>query len=146
MALAYTFRVLENSARNYILQANAVDTSTTAVATTGTASNGIIAANGYTPTTHLKLYRVWYSIYNLDVRVQWHATTNVDIAIVSGGYGEMNFDEMFGHSTFVNNDGGAGVTGDIDIAPSYASNITTGGGVTASLSLTLFAIKGVSFP
>jgi len=146
MALAYTFRVLENGPRNYILQANAVDVATTAVATTGTASNGIIAANGYTPTTHLKLYRIWYSIYNLDVRVQWHATTNVDIAILSGGYGDLNFDEMAAHSTFMINDGGVGVTGDIDIAPSYASTITTAGGVTASLSLTLFAIKGAGFP
>jgi hypothetical protein len=143
MAQTYSFRVLENAARNYILQVNATDAVTTTAGTTNGTSTGIIAANGYTPTIHLKISRVLYNTTNCVAQLQWHATTNTVIASLSG-FGDFSLYEMASRSTFINNDQGTGATGDIDLQSFAIGTVTGGAGlVTASLSLILFCIKGV---
>lgn len=142
MAMVYTFRVLENGSRNYILQVNGTDAATTVAATADGTTTGIMAANGFTPSVKAKVQRILYNTWNNTVLVQWKATTNVNIAALSG-YGDFNLGDKIGISTFINNDGGAGVTGDIDIANFGQAAVTGGAGlVAASFSLVLFVNKG----
>src|SRR5690348_12372092 len=84
MAMAFTFTVLENSSRNYILQVVGVDTGATTAYTQDGSSSGIIAANGYTPTTSLKVRKIEYNATNCAARLQWHQTTNAELAFLSG--------------------------------------------------------------
>lgn len=143
MAMAFTFRVLENGARNYTLQVNAVDASATTVATSNGSSNGIVAANGYAGvTTHFKIRRILYNTVNSIARVQWHATSNVDLVFLNG-FGDFNMTDKFGMSPqgFFD-DGGAGVTGDIDITSVATSTVAAGNNATSAFSLVFFCIKG----
>lgn len=137
MAMAFAFQVLENSARNYILSINGVDTATTVAATAYTTQSGIIAANGYTPTTSLKIRRILYNAQNCIARFQWHATSNVDFLTLSG-YG--NYD-LWNTPSLINSKA-TGATGDIDLIVSTISAITTGGGATAAMTIVLEAVKG----
>lgn len=138
MAMAFTFQVLENSARNYILSINGVDSASTTAATTDGGSNGIIAANGYTPTTSLKIRRLVYNTTNCVVRFQWHATSNVDFLSLSG-YG--NYD-LWNTPSLINSKA-TGATGDIDLLTYGVNTVTGGGGLfTAGFTIVLEAIKG----
>lgn len=142
MAMAFTFRVMENAARNYILQVVGVDVASTTAATADGSTTGIVAANGYTPTTHFKVRRILYDTTNCVARIQWHATSNVDLAVLSG-YGDFNLTDKAGSNPMgIWDDGGVGVTGDIDISSSAIATVATGGGVTASITLVFFCIKG----
>lgn len=143
MAMAFTFRVLENSARNYILQVNGVDAANTTVAAQNGTSAGIIAANGYTPTVHLKVKRLVYSNTNVLVRLQWHATSNVDLAIMTNDSGDLNLVRWGMSCQGMWNDGGVGVTGDIDIFTVPLATVAAGANpVTAATTFVLHAIKG----
>lgn len=143
MAMAFTFRVLENGARNFILQVNGADAVTTTAATSDGTSNGILNANSITPTVHNKVRRITYNTLNCTARLQWHATTNVDLAYFTG-YGEF---DMIWPGNLGNmgiwDDGGTGVTGDIDLA-SFATNTVTGGAglLTAAMTLLIYGVKG----
>lgn len=143
MAMAFTFRVLENGARNYILQVNGADASATTAATSNGTTNGIIAANGYTGvTTHFKVRRILYNTVNSIARVQWHATSNVDLAFLNG-FGDWNMTDKFGSNPQgIWDDGGTGATGDIDITSVATSTVAAGNNATAALSLLFFCIKG----
>ena len=136
MAMAFTFRVLENSARNYILEVVGVDTAATTAYTQDGTSTGIIAANGYTPTTSFKVRKIIYSTTNCAARLQWHQTSNTELAFVNG-YGQINLENTQG----VINDKGAGSTGDIDLY-SIAIAAVASGTVTAAMTLVIECVKG----
>ena len=141
--MVFSFRVLENNARNYILQAIGADATTTTAATQDGNSTGIIAANGYTPTVHLKVRRILYSTWNCVALLQWHASSNVNLAMLNG-YGDLNMTDKLGMSPQgIWDDAGSGISGDIDLY-SYALATVTGGSglVTASMTLVLFCTKG----
>lgn len=137
MAMAFTFSVLENSARNYTLQVTGIDTATTTAWTLDGTSNGIVAANSYTPTTSLKVRRVIYNTTGCMARLQWHQTANGELANVSG-YGTMDMRDVQG----MINPKGTGSTGDIDLT-SIATSANTAGTVTAAMTLIIECIKGV---
>lgn len=137
MAMAFTFSVLENSTRNYILQVTGVDTATTTAWTLDGTSNGIIAANSYTPTTSLKIRRIVYNTTGCMARLQWHQTTNAELANISG-YGSVDLRDTQG----MINPKGAGSTGDIDLT-SIATSANTAGTVTAAMTLVIEMVKGV---
>jgi hypothetical protein len=136
--MAFTYEVLENSARNYILHIVGVDIATTTAFTTDGNAAGIVAANGYTPTTSLKIRRVVYNTTNCAVRLQWHQTTNAEALNISG-YGHYNVRDTQG----IINPKGTGSTGDIDLLTYPIAAVTAGTGVfTAMFSMTLECIKG----
>lgn len=142
MAMAFTFRVLENSVRNYVLEVVGVDTGAVTAYTSDGTSNGILAANGFTPTTSAKVRRIVYNTTNCMARLQWHQTANAELANLSG-FGDLNLD---GSVTTVStqgiiNDKGAGSTGDIDLSSIAIAAVTTGT-VTAALTLVIFIVKG----
>lgn len=89
------------------------------------------------PGTHLKLRRLRYSITgSWIVRLQWDATTPVDIVILGQGEDILEFHNQYAGG-FPNN-GGTGVTGNI--------LVTTVGAATATnpaYTLDLELIKGV---
>lgn len=137
MAMAFTFSVIENSARNYVLQVTGIDTAAVTAYTSDGTSNGIIAANSYTPTTSLKVRRIVYNTTNCMARLQWHQTSNADFANVSG-YGQIDLRDTQG---FINPKG-TGSTGDIDLA-SIAIAAVASGTVTAAMTLVIECTKGV---
>lgn len=137
--MAFKFRVLENSTRNYILEIVGVDTDTTTAYTSDGSSTGILAANGFTPTTSAKVRRVVYNTTNCAVRFQWHQTSNSELANFSG-YGQMDLRDTQG----VINDKGTGSTGDIDMLTYPIAAVTAGAGVvTAMFTIVLEITKGV---
>lgn len=142
MAFSYSFRVLENGARDMILQVQAFDSSTGAIASgAGTTSNGILNANSLPLSTHTKVRRLLFTVSpSVIVRVQWHATSNVDIALLAAN-GDYNLDYARSGCQGIFDDGGSGVTGDIDIAPFYAT-AATGASGPSSFSFVLFMVKG----
>jgi hypothetical protein len=86
------------------------------------------------PGVHLKLRRIRYSIQGMSVRLQWDATTPVDIAILSNGQDILDFTNEYAGG-FPNN-GGSGVTGNILLT-------TIGQLAGSSCTLNLELIKGV---
>lgn len=144
MAMTFNNRVLENGARHFILQVNGVETATTVGGTQDGSATGIIAAAGYTPTAHLKVRRINYSTFNCVLNLQWHATSNVNLAAVAGA-GDIRMNDNLGAAAMgIWDDGAAGVTGDIDIFTTPLTSVTAAsGGVTASVTAILFCIKGV---
>lgn len=147
MAMVFAFRVLENGPRNFVLQVNGSDTANSVAATRNGQSNGILVAAGYTPTIHFKVRRILYSLTNCVADLQWHATTNVDLAILSG-FGDFTLDAMAGKSSQgIWNDAGVGVTGDIDINTITSATVTAGTNpITSAMSLVLFGLKGTGTP
>ena len=138
MAMGFTYEVLENGPRNFILHIVGVDTATTTAFTTDGNAAGVIAANGYAPTTSLKVRRVVYNMTNCAVRLQWHQTTNAELLNLSG-YGHYNVRDTQG----LINPKGTGSTGDIDLLTYPIAAVTAGAGVlTAMFSMTLECIKG----
>ena len=83
------------------------------------------------PTTHLKIWRIWYDCKTMAVRLKWDATSAVDIAIL-GGFGFLDFRDFGG----LTNNGGAGVTGKITFT-------TIGAVANASYTIILECKKGV---
>ncbi|MDB5607789.1 MAG: hypothetical protein JWP25_4689 [Bradyrhizobium sp.] len=136
MAMAFTFSVLENGPRNYVLHIVGVDTAATTAYTSDGSSNGVVAANGYTPTTSLKVRRIVYNTTNCMARLQWHQTTNAELANLSG-YGTVDLRDTQG----LINPKGTGSTGDIDLS-SIAIAAVASGTVTAAMSITLECVKG----
>jgi len=136
MAMSFTFSVIENSARNYILEITGVDTAATTAYTSDGTSNGIVAANGYTPTTSLKVRRIVYNTTNCMARLQWHQTSNAELANLSG-YGTVDIRDTQG----MINPKGAGSTGDIDLS-SIAIAAVASGTVTAAMTLIIECTKG----
>lgn len=138
MAMAFTFSVLENSARNYVLHVVGVDTGTTTAYTSDGSSTGIIAANSYTPTTSLKVRKVVYNTTNCVVRAQWHQNSNAEAFNVSG-YGELCYTDNQG----LINPKGTGSSGDIDLTTYAIGAVTSGSNVVSAMfSMTIECIKG----
>lgn len=137
--MAFSYEVLENSARNFVFVANGVDTTTTVAFTAEATVGGLIAAAGYTPTTHLKVRRVVHTLGNCLIRLQWHQTTNVDLLILAAGR-EWDFRNTQG----IPNPLGTGSTGDIDSITIPTAAVSSGTGiVTATASILFECIKGI---
>lgn len=86
------------------------------------------------PGVHLKLRKVRFAIFGMSVRLQWAATTNVDLLLLNPGEDILDFSSIF--SSGLTNNGGAGVTGDILIT-------TIGAVANSNFSIILECIKGV---
>lgn len=86
------------------------------------------------PGVHMKLKRLRYSIEGMYVRLQWEASTPIDIAVLGGGTNILDFSDEYAGG-FPNN-AGAGVTGSILLT-------TTGQLAGSNCTLNLELIKGV---
>lgn len=65
----------------------------------------------------VKITRVKYFIGGMSVRILWDATSDVDAIILNEGQGEIDFKNFGG----IQNNAGAGVTGDINFTTAGAS-------------------------
>lgn len=86
------------------------------------------------PGVHLKIRRIRYSIQGMSLRLQWDASSPVDIALLGNGQDILDFTNEYAGG-FPNN-GGAGVTGNILLT-------TIGALAGSSATLNLECIKGV---
>jgi hypothetical protein len=103
---------------------------------TGQAAVPIITVSALTPNpgVHLKLRRIRYSIAGMYLRLQWDASSPIDIAILGPGQDILDFTNEYAGG--FPNDAGAGVTGNI--------LLTTEGQLAGSnCTLNLELIKGV---
>lgn len=104
----------------------------------GTGQAGAVIINVSTlvpnPGVHLKVRRIRYSISGMYVRLQWDATTPIDLALLGSGQDILDFTNEYAGG-FPNN-AGAGVTGNI--------LLTTQGQLAGSnATINLELIKGV---
>ncbi len=68
------------------------------------------------PGVHLSIVSLWFSVAGMAVRLQWHATTNVDIAILTQSDSWMLMDSRGGFGGLTPPVGVAGITGSIDFS------------------------------
>jgi hypothetical protein len=78
----------------------------------------------------VRIDRVWYDIQGMTVRIQWDATTDVDALILGERQGNFSFSEIGG----IQNNAGAGKTGDINLS-------TVGASLNDSYSIILWLRK-----
>lgn len=138
MAFVATSRTLENGARNLVMEFVGFDSAP--VANT-VAENAVVKVNAttLTLTTHLKIRRILYSIVNASVRMQWDATSPVDIAMLAG-YGDYLLTYPQIGVMGIQNDGGAGVTGNVTFTTTEVGAAASAG--AAGYTITLFMTKG----
>lgn len=86
------------------------------------------------PGVHLKLRRIQFAINGMSVRLQWNASTPVDIALLSPGENVIDYSRLY--SGGLTNNAGAGVTGDIILT-------TEGASANSNFTIILECIKGV---
>lgn len=101
MANTNTTQILTNNARNAVMrftsytdgstQENDTVVDATAVGPLAYTYNGQIVFPG----VHLKVVRVRYDVHGMALRVQWNATTNEDILILTG-FGKFDFKDIGG--------------------------------------------------
>ena len=117
MADTVTSQTLENGNRRLVMKfTNYSDgTGETGVTKVNAASaNGVvIAGQTYYPGTNLKIVGITYDIHGGGLRIQWHATSNVDI-VVLGGFGQRQFLDRRGGFQGLVNTLATGATGSID--------------------------------
>jgi hypothetical protein len=104
----------------------------------GTGQSGTVILNASTlvpnPGTHMKIRRIRYNIDGMYVRLQWDASSPVDIALLGNGQDILDFHDQYAGG--FPNDAGAGVTGNV--------LLTTIGQVNGSnATINIEAIKGV---
>lgn len=104
----------------------------------GTGQTGAVLLNVSTlvpnPGVHLKIRRIKYSISGMTVRLQWDATTPIDLVLLSDGEDLLDFANEYAGG--YPNNAGTGITGNI--------LITTNGQLAGSTcTLNIEAIKGV---
>lgn len=122
MANAVVVQILEEGPRNAVVKVTGVldtsDVASSKLIDTATLNQG---GTGPVP-DKLRINEIQYSVSSqLQVRLDWHATTNVVIAGLSGS-GEFEACEYGG----INNNAGVGVDGDIDLVTyGWASGIQT---------------------
>ena len=120
MANSLLIQTIQEGPRNAIVKITGIlDTSNLANTTVVTAANLNQGGTAGAP-TQLRIDYIDYSISDqLEVQIAWHATTNVVIMPIAGR-GRMNFNAFGG----LQNNAGAGKTGDIDILTTgWASGI-----------------------
>lgn len=104
----------------------------------GTGETGVVKINVSTlvpnPGLHLKLRRVWYSIEGMTVRIQWQASTPIDLVQLSEGESELDFADLYAGG--YPNNGGAGVTGNVIFT-------TVGAVASSNYTISMDFIKGV---
>lgn len=120
MADVVTSQTLENGPRFAVVKFTSLSDGTgesgiTKVNATSSGSFGVVV-QGQTiyPGVNLKVVDLWYNVSNMALRVQWHASSNVDMMVLQG----------YGHWQFLNQRGGiqglvcptgvSGITGSID--------------------------------
>lgn len=103
---------------------------------TGQTGTVILNVSALTPNpgVHMKIRRIRYSIEGMYVRLQWDATTPIDIAVLGGGTNILDFSDEYAGG-FPNN-AGTGVTGNVLLT-------TTGQLAGSNATINIEAIKGV---
>lgn len=129
MADVYVNQVYDG-ARNAVFKITDVSDGTGLVAQNVTN----VASLSPNPGVHLKLRKLRFTIAGMSVRLQWAATTPVDLWILNPGEDFLDFETIF--SGGLPNNAGAGVTGDIILT-------TIGAGANSNFSIVLECIKGV---
>lgn len=119
MADVVTSQILENGPRFAVAKFTSLSDGTgeagvTKVDATASGTLGVVfQGQTFFPGVNLKVVDLWYNVANMALRIQWHASSNVDMAVLEGN----------GHWKFLHQRGGfqglvcptvAGATGSID--------------------------------
>jgi hypothetical protein len=112
--MALTKQVLEDGERNFSIH---IVGTADAAGTTIDISAEVAANTRFGAPSALRLDKVLYST-DQDVTLSWDATANVAFLVLATGEEDFDFRKFGG----INNNAGAGVTGDVIIAPAAAAD------------------------
>jgi len=141
MADVVTTQILENGPRRIVTKFTNFSDGTgesgvTKVDATSAGPYGVvIAGQTYYPGTHLKVVGIIYDLKVMSLRIQWVATSNVDM-LVLGGFGQWRFTDMRAGFQGLINPLTTGATGSISFTTEAAA-------ANASYSVILEMIKGI---
>jgi hypothetical protein len=114
-------QILENGPRFLVAKFTSLSDATgevgvTKIDATSTGPYGLVfQGNTIYPGIHLQIVSVWFSVTGMALRVQWHATTNRDIFVLSQSDNWQFLDaNRGGFGGFTPPTGVAGITGSID--------------------------------
>lgn len=142
MADTVTSQLLENGMRLAVwkftnLSDGTGETGVTKVDATASGSMGVVRqGQTFYPGVHLKIVEIKYSVFSMGLRIQWHATSNVDCLVLQATDHWKILDERMGFGGLYVPTGTTGATGSIDFTTVGAA---TGSGYTIIMTLT----KGV---
>lgn len=112
MADTVTSQILFNGPRHLVMRFTNVsdDTGETGVVKVNATNTGGVVVQGQTifPGTHLKVTKCQYDVAGMGLRIQWVASSNVDMLVLNG-YGTFDFTDIGG----VQNPLPTGATGSI---------------------------------
>jgi hypothetical protein len=140
-----TSQLIENGPRRVVYKFTSVSDGTgeSAVVKVNATSSGplgvTVQGQTFYPTTHMKIVDMLYDVRTMSVRMQWEATTPIDIFIASGqGAGPFSLLDSRGGFGGIPNAaiGTTGVTGSIMFS-------TIGAALNASYSIIMTLIKGI---
>jgi hypothetical protein len=140
MADTVTTQVIENGSRDYVAKFTNLSDSTgeSAVVKLDPTSSGdmgvAFAGNLIYPGTHLKIWKIWYNIQTMTVRMRWKGGTPTDMWILNG-YGHQSFGKDFGGLCVPTSP--AGLTGEVTFT-------TIGAVANASYSIVIWAKKDIA--
>lgn len=134
MADTVASQIIENGPRRFVIKlTNFSDGTGESNVTKVTAANlGASTANGL---AHAKIRKVEYAIPTGLVQLQWKASSNVD-ALILGGTHTMDFGDTQG----IQNDAGAGITGDLTLTTQGFKAVAT---AASGYTIVLYFIKGI---
>lgn len=120
MADLVTSQILEQGPRFLVAKFTNVSDATgevgvTKIDATSTGPYGVrVQGQTFYPGIHLSIVSIWFSVYNMAVRLQWHATVNADIVVLNQAENWHFLDERGGFGGLTPPVGLAGATGSID--------------------------------
>lgn len=127
MADLVTSQILENGPRFIVAKFTSVSDSTgevgvTKINATSTGPYGVVfQGNTIYPGIHLSVVSIWFSIAAMVLRVQWHATTNVDMLTLTQAENWEFMDIRGGFGGLTPPTGVSGITGSIDFTTAGAT-------------------------
>jgi hypothetical protein len=134
MADTVTTQVLENGPKRLVVKCTNFSDGTgesgvTKVNATSSGSFGVVVqGQTFYPGLHLKITDIWYDVHGGGLRIQWHASSNVDI-LVLGGFGHWRFSDVRAGFQGLVNTAASGATGSIDFTTVGFTNVWAGSAV-----------------
>lgn len=127
MANTLSSQIIENGPRFIVAKYTSLcdgtaETNVTKLDATSTGPFGIQRSGQiFYPGVHLSIVSLWFSVTGMALRLQWHATTNVDIAVLSQSDSWIFMDHRGGFGGLTPPTGVSGITGSIDFTTAGAA-------------------------
>lgn len=150
MAVTVTSQILEQGPRYAVLKFTGVSTDgteesgVTKVNATSSGSLGVIVqGQTFYPGVNLKVVDIWWDVASWLLRVQWHATSNVDMLALHGWGHWKYINQRNGFGGLYVPSGTTGATGSIDFLTQGAIASPAAGSPASSYTVIMTVTKGI---